>query len=85
MIGSALVWALNQRGHENIILTDVLGCDEKWKNLVPLRYLDYLDASQLFANLAALDDVRYVFHLGACSATTEKDAAYLMENKEIGN
>ena len=80
MIGSALVWALNQRGHENIILTDVLGCDEKWKNLVPLRYLDYLDASQLFANLAALDDVRYVFHLGACSATTEKDAAYLMEN-----
>lgn len=80
MIGSALVWALNQRGHENIILSDVLGCDEKWKNLVPLRYADYLDASQIFENFDKLKDVRYIFHLGACSATTEKDAGYLMEN-----
>jgi ADP-L-glycero-D-manno-heptose 6-epimerase len=79
-IGSALVWALNQQGFENLVLTDVLGSDEKWKNLVPLRYDDYLDASQLFDQLPALDDVRYVFHLGACSATTERDASYLMEN-----
>lgn len=80
MIGSALAWALNQRGHENLILTDVLGSDEKWKNLVPLRYDDYLDASQLFGNLESLEEIRYIFHLGACSATTEKDAGYLMEN-----
>lgn len=80
MIGSALVWALNERGHENIVVTDALGTDERWKNLVPLRYIDYLDASQLFAHLNRLDDVRAIFHLGACSATTEKDAGYLMEN-----
>ena len=79
-IGSALVWALNQQGFENLVLTDILGSDEKWKNLVPLRYDDYLDASQLLGQLPALDDVRYIFHLGACSATTEKDASYLMEN-----
>ena len=82
MIGSALVWALNRQGFQNIILTDRLGCDERWRNLVPLRYAEYLDADQLWDHLAspALDVVRWVFHLGACSATTEKNAAYLMEN-----
>lgn len=82
MIGSALVWELNRQGYDNIILTDRLGCDERWRNLVPLRYADYLDADQLLDQLdtPALAAVRWVFHLGACSATTEKNAAYLMEN-----
>ncbi|MDP4625630.1 MAG: ADP-glyceromanno-heptose 6-epimerase [Akkermansiaceae bacterium] len=82
MIGSALVWELNRRGFENIIITDVLGTDEKWKNLVALRYANYLSAAQLLGRLETeeLSDVKWVFHLGACSATTEKDADYLMEN-----
>ena len=82
MIGSALVWELNRRGFENIILTDRLGCTESWRNLVPLRFSDYLDASQLWEMLEspALDSVRWVFHLGACSSTTEKNASYLMDN-----
>jgi ADP-L-glycero-D-manno-heptose 6-epimerase len=81
-IGSALVWALNQQGYENIVLADFLGLDEKWRNLVPLRYADYIEADQLWARLdtPALRDVRWVFHLGACSATTEKNASYLMDN-----
>ncbi len=83
-IGSALVWALNLRGEENIILCDRLGSDEKWRNLVPLRYEDYIDADELLPRLRENPDlfgkVDKVFHLGACSATTEKDAAYLMRN-----
>lgn len=79
-IGSALVYELNQRGFENLILTDVLGSSEKWKNLVPLRFTDYLDAAALVDHLDDLHDVSTVFHLGACSATTELDASYLMEN-----
>ena len=82
MIGSALVWALNRRGFSNIILTDRLGSDARWRNLVPLRFADYVDADQLWDQLGtpALAAVRRVFHLGACSSTTETDAAYLMEN-----
>ena len=82
LIGSALVWALNRRGCDNLVLTDRLGRDERWRNLVPLRFADYLDADQLWDQLGtpALDGVRWVFHLGACSATTEKDAGFLMEN-----
>ncbi|MBL9199420.1 MAG: ADP-glyceromanno-heptose 6-epimerase [Opitutaceae bacterium] len=83
-IGSALVWALNQRGLSNIVISDFLGTDEKWRNLVPLRYADYLDAADLRRRLApgapSLGKFSAVFHLGACSATTEKDAGYLADN-----
>ncbi|MFU8893841.1 MAG: ADP-glyceromanno-heptose 6-epimerase [Luteolibacter sp.] len=79
-IGSALVHELNQRGFENLLLADVLGSDEKWKNLVPLKFADYLDAADLYAALADHNDINTIFHLGACSATTERDASYLMEN-----
>ncbi len=83
-IGSALVWALNQRGHSDIVVTDFLGSDEKWKNLVPLKFADYVDASDfrkhLAQNAAFFGKFSTVFHLGACSATTEKNAAYLADN-----
>ena len=83
-IGSALVWALNRRGHTDIVLTDFLGHDEKWKNLVPLQFADYVEADQfrerLRHNPAAFGRFSTVFHLGACSATTEKNASYLIDN-----
>ncbi|HEY1848135.1 MAG TPA: ADP-glyceromanno-heptose 6-epimerase [Opitutaceae bacterium] len=82
-IGSALVWALNQRGVDDIVVCDVLKSDEKWRNLVPLRYADYLEASALRERLgrgASLGKFSAVFHLGACSSTTERDASYLIDN-----
>lgn len=83
-IGSAVVWALNQRGHSDIVVTDFLGSDEKWKNLVPLKFTDFVDAAefrrQLAQNPSAFGKFSAVFHLGACSATTEKDAGYLADN-----
>ena len=83
-IGSALVWALNQRGHTDIVITDFLGSDEKWKNLVPLKFADYVEAGEfrrhLAQNAAVFGKFSTVFHLGACSATTEKNAAYLADN-----
>jgi ADP-L-glycero-D-manno-heptose 6-epimerase len=81
-IGSALVAALNQRGIDRILIADVLDRSEKWRNLVPLRFDDYVEADRLRDNLerGVLDDIRTVFHLGACSSTTEKDAGYLFRN-----
>jgi ADP-L-glycero-D-manno-heptose 6-epimerase len=82
MIGSALIWELNRRGCFNIFATDRLGVDEKWRNLVALRYADYVDADVLWSRLdeTALRAVKWVFHLGACSATTERDSRFLMNN-----
>ncbi len=83
-IGSALIWALNERGHTDIVVSDYLGSDEKWKNLVSLKFADYVEANVLRERLAtkatAFGKFSAVFHLGACSATTERNAAYLIDN-----
>ncbi|HTV62398.1 MAG TPA: ADP-glyceromanno-heptose 6-epimerase [Verrucomicrobiae bacterium] len=81
-IGSALVWTLNRRGCENIVICDILGTEEKWRNLTPLRFKDYLEAEALLPKLqsGALGKFDLVLHLGACSSTTERDAGYLIRN-----
>ncbi len=83
-IGSALVWALNRLNVDNILISDILGKDEKWRNLAPLRFDDYVSAETLLENLdkdvTAIQEIRWIFHLGACSSTTERDAGYLLEN-----
>lgn len=81
-IGSALVWGLNQHGVERIVVADRLGTDDKWRNLVPLRFEDYLEADDLLPRLeqGALGRFDLVLHMGACSDTTERDASYLVRN-----
>lgn len=83
-IGSALIWELNRRGFKNILVTDFLGRDEKWKNLVALEFADYIEADDLLKRLDVsghlFEDIRVIFHLGANSSTTETDAAYLIHN-----
>jgi ADP-L-glycero-D-manno-heptose 6-epimerase len=82
-IGSAFVWKLNQMGITEIVVVDELGTSESWKNLVGLRYADYLH-KDAFLDLVLHDELPFevesVTHMGACSSTTEQDADYLMEN-----
>jgi len=83
-IGSSLIWALNERGIDNILVIDRMGEDDKFKNLVPLRFDDFKDADRFLADLESrpgqFDDVSAVFHLGACTDTTERDSHYLIRN-----
>lgn len=80
-IGRNVVAELNTQGHTDLILTDILGTDEKWKNLLGLFYEDLLNPTQLFERLGDYrGKVDAVIHLGACSATTERNADYLLEN-----
>jgi ADP-L-glycero-D-manno-heptose 6-epimerase len=81
-IGSALVWALNRRGCDKIVVCDILGTNEKWRNLTPLRFADYVEAADLLPRLQndSLGKFDLILHMGACSATTEKDATYLARN-----
>jgi ADP-L-glycero-D-manno-heptose 6-epimerase len=82
-IGRNLVAELNARGEDRLLLVDELGTSEKWRNLVGLQYEDIWDPDML--RRAVLDntdpgEIRAVIHLGACSATTETDADYLLDN-----
>jgi len=81
-IGSALVWALNRRGCDKVVVCDILGTGEKWRNLTPLRFADYVEAADLMPRLQSgnLGKFDLILHMGACSATTEKDATYLVKN-----
>ncbi|MBC8140230.1 MAG: ADP-glyceromanno-heptose 6-epimerase [Armatimonadetes bacterium] len=81
-IGSAMVWKLNEHGVRDVLIVDELGTDDKWKNLVGLRYADFLHKDAFIAKVRGntLAGVTGIIHLGACSATTERDADFLMEN-----
>lgn len=81
-IGSCLIKKLNDEGIKDIIVVDNLGSTDKWKNLVGKVFHTYIDKNELFDYLDNNDisDVEAIIHLGACSATTETDANYLMKN-----
>jgi ADP-L-glycero-D-manno-heptose 6-epimerase len=82
-IGSCFLWKLNQQGIDSIYVVDELGTSEKWKNLVGKRFKDYIDKDDFLHDLASGvfdDSIDAIVHLGACSATTETDASYLMDN-----
>ena len=81
-IGRNAVAELNSRGFDNLLLVDHLGTDEKWRNLVGLRFEDIVSPDQFLARVESskLPAIEAIIHLGACSATTERDADYLLRN-----
>ncbi len=82
-IGSAIVAGLNDRGVDEILIVDRLGKDEKWKNLRNLRFADYLETDTFYPRLTSTSNgfqFEAIFHLGACSSTTETDCSYLIRN-----
>lgn len=79
-IGSAIVWRLNELGHDDILIVDRADETDKWKNLAPLKFTDYIDADDFIDDLDDFKDARTVFHMGACSSTTETDADYMLRN-----
>lgn len=81
MIGSIIAWQLNtQFSHNDLVITDRFTHDDQWQNLVKRDYAQYLDKDQLLDWLEARDDVTAIIHMGAISATTERDFNLLAEN-----
>jgi ADP-L-glycero-D-manno-heptose 6-epimerase len=81
-IGSALVWGLNQRDCADVVIADHAAAADRKQNLRGLRISEYTDAGTLLARLStgSLGKLDFVFHLGACSSTTETDTDYLRRN-----
>lgn len=79
-IGSALVWRLNQLGYDDILIVDRMDETDKWRNLAPLRFADYIEAVDFLDMIDDFEDTDTIFHLGACSSTTETDADYMIRN-----
>ncbi|HLA96052.1 MAG TPA: ADP-glyceromanno-heptose 6-epimerase [Pyrinomonadaceae bacterium] len=79
-IGSAVVWRLNELGYDDILIVDRMDETDKWKNLAPLRFADYIDADDFLDRSPIFNDAKCIFHLGACSSTTESDSDFLIRN-----
>jgi ADP-L-glycero-D-manno-heptose 6-epimerase len=81
-IGSVLVWELNRRGCSQVAIADYPAHNKKIANLNGLRYAEIIEPAKLPARLASgsLGKPDCIFHLGACSSTTETNEKYLREN-----
>lgn len=83
-IGSNIVKALNNRGRTDIIVVDDLKEGIKFKNLVNCDIADYIDKDDFIPLLVEgfefPEPIEAIFHMGACSATTEWDGKFMMKN-----
>ena len=79
MIGSMIAWQFNNKRSEkglirdDLVIVDNFIHESQWQNLVKRQYAQYLDKDQLLDWLQDKNDIDAVIHMGAISATTERD------------
>lgn len=77
-IGSNIVAALNDAGHGDVVVCDLLGSEGKWRNLAKRQLVDIVPPAELpdWLKGRKLDAV---VHLGAISETTATDGDLVIE------
>lgn len=79
-IGSRLVHFLNERGHNNIIVSDYLTNGRSFKSLNKAKYISYIHPDDLKDMLSnTIPERTHVFHMGAVSDTTCWDGDLVMQ------
>ncbi len=79
-IGSNIIHALAAEGRGPISVIDRLESSEKWTNLRSVELDELVDPDDTFDFLEyRADEIDYVIHMGAISATTETDADLIIE------
>ncbi|HAA91366.1 MAG TPA: ADP-glyceromanno-heptose 6-epimerase [Rhodospirillaceae bacterium] len=80
-IGSNLVAALSDRGEGPLVVCDRMDSADREQNLAKHDVAEIIQPDNLIEWLGAHgSNVKSVFHLGASSATTERDFDYLLDN-----
>jgi ADP-L-glycero-D-manno-heptose 6-epimerase len=78
-IGSNVVAALNDAGRADVVVSDLLGQDGKWRNLAKRQLADFVPPSELMGWLKG-GKLDAVIHLGAISETTATDGDLVIES-----
>jgi ADP-L-glycero-D-manno-heptose 6-epimerase len=82
-IGSNLVHELNRQGHDDVVVVDDLTEGRKFSNIATATIADYMDVSEFRGWFEAERDpfrkIERVYHLGACSTTTEWDGRMMLD------
>ena len=80
-IGSNLIYALNKKKERNIVICDNINSQLKKKYLKKAKYKKIIKSSNLFRFLKKNNQkIKYIFHLGAISATTASNYNKLLKN-----
>jgi ADP-L-glycero-D-manno-heptose 6-epimerase len=81
-IGSVIVKHLNDLGQEDILVCDHFESGDKWKNLRDLKYTAFVQVEDLFAHeiWKKVGGIKAIYHMGACSDTTELNMDFLYKN-----
>jgi ADP-L-glycero-D-manno-heptose 6-epimerase len=81
-IGSVIVHELNTRGEEDLLLCDHFENGDKWKNLRGLKFDSFVTVENLFAHpiWKKPGGLKAIYHMGACSDTTEHNMDFLYQN-----
>src|ERR1700676_997396 len=77
-VGSNVVAALNEAGRADVVVSDVLGHDGKWRNLAKRQLADIVPPAELLAWLDGRQ-LDAVIHMGAISETTATDGDLVIE------
>lgn len=74
-IGSNLAVGLQEKGCNDLVICDWLGSEDKWRNVAKREIRDIVFPEKLFDYLERhKKEIDTIFHMGAISSTTEKDA-----------
>ena len=79
-IGSCIVRRLNDAGRTDIVIVDNISETDKWMNMRNKKYIKYVHKSKFLAELPTYENVEAIIHMGAQSATTERNFDYLWDN-----
>ena len=83
-IGSVLVWKLNSLGHKDLLIVDQDAKNSaKWDNIKKHSFDIYLESDEFLQRLEKKEfngKISAIFHMGACSSTTEMNRDYLKKN-----
>jgi len=79
LIGSNVVADLNEAGRTDVAISDILGTEDKWRNLARRQIADFVPPAELRQWLEGRK-LDAVIHLGAISSTMARDGDEVIEN-----
>jgi len=83
-IGSNLVAGLLERDTHNVVVCDVFGSTDKWRNLSKHHVFEIIAPDHMFDWLEVnRQHVEMVYNLGAVSSTVEKDTDLVLQNNFV--
>jgi len=80
-IGSNIVAALEAGGQDDIVISDRLRSDGKWRNIAKRMPRDIVHPDNLLAYIAAhAREISVIYHMGAISSTTAVDGELVVQS-----